>query len=150
MKLAAAFFVMLLFVVPLTLAQQPAPTAPPVATTQVGNIDPTQDTNDPTLLSAQIMILDNAQEASRGKLSQLKDFQDYEKFGALSEAKRQKLQGVMQQQMMQQRNADIQAKTARQHDGDTVKAEAEAIAKANDAKKAAAAKAAADAAAKPK
>lgn len=74
----------------------PAPPAASQSPAAAPDSDPTADTSDPTLLKAQIMILTNAQEVYRGHLSALSDFQEYEKYRNLAEAKQQKLQTVMQ------------------------------------------------------
>lgn len=114
----------------------PAPVPQPPVATAEPNTDPTADTNDPTLLKAQIMILDNAQEASRRTLSQLADFKDYEKYGNLAAAKRQKLQTVLQAQQVARQSADATKAKARQQQTQTLKEEEAAIAKTNDVKNA--------------
>jgi TolA-binding protein len=114
---------------------QTTPVAPPA---QQANTDPTADTNDPTLLKAQIMILDNAIQVLTGKLSPLQEFNDREAYLNKRLQIAQKLQAVMQQQTQARQGADSNKAKAQQGDKDKLKAEMDAIAKANDAKKAAA------------
>ena len=129
----------------LSLAQAPAP-----ADQSAKSTDPTADTDDPTLLKAQIMMLDNAREIYRSHLAQISDFQEYEKRGDLAAAKRQKLQAVLNNQAMQHQNAQISnnAQMRAQHDADNQKQQIAAEIKAREERQKAVAAAKAAAAAK--
>jgi hypothetical protein len=97
-------FLLLLLLVPCVHAQVVSTPTPAAST------DPTADTNDPTLLKAQIMILDNAAEVERSHLSQIDNFNAYMSYIGQAQAKRQKLNTVLAQQKRNQVTAD-EAKT---------------------------------------
>lgn len=128
----------------LAYAQQtPAPSTPqPAAPALVDtNIDPTAETDDPTLLKAQILIISNAQEVYRGHMTALEDFQKYESYADLKQKKIEKLQGIVQAQAQAKRMADIN-KTKVTAANQTTQRDAEMaqLAAANKAKAEAAAK----------
>jgi hypothetical protein len=116
-----------------------AQTTPGISNSDI-SIDPTADTDNPTLLKAQIMILQNAREATRAKLAQLSDFQEFEKFDSLAEAKQAKLNGVIQGLQRDQVQADKMKADKGRQDAANLQAEQAALLKANQAKAASATK----------
>jgi hypothetical protein len=121
-----AFAILALFASTVCLAQKtPAPpqsTKPAQqATAPDSNIDPTADTNDPTLLKAQILLLEAQQQI----------------YQLLEKEKLQKLHTVLNQQAQVRQTDDANKAKSHLHDADKLKAEEAAIAKANDEKKAA-------------
>jgi hypothetical protein len=118
-------------------AQTPAVTTPSVPQGTLSdalNIDPTADTDNPTLLKAQILILQSAREAKRAVLAQLSDFQDFEKYDALASQKQQKLTSIVQSKAAQERAVEDRKKTAAHLSEDKAKQDAEikALAEKND------------------
>lgn len=129
---------------PVAAQQAPAPKPPAATLSDDMNIDPTAETDNPTLLKAQILILQNAREAKRAVLGPLSDFQDFEKFDALQSQKQQKLNSIVRDraQQSQQALAVEKAHGAQRREGQKADqaAEMEALAKANKEKAAEAAK----------
>lgn len=153
MKTRFGLFALALAPFPFLLhAQTPAPTvppAPPPATlSDAVDIDPTVETDNPTLLKAQIVMLRNAIEAKRTVLSQLVDFQQYDAFQQQEQAKEQKLNRIIQLHAakLQADNDKVKAAKVKDTNQSQLAADNEVLKKAAAAK----AKAAADGTPAPK
>lgn len=126
----------LLLVTSATLAQQPAAAPTPAPATVAPKLitdadtEPLKDTDDPTLLKAQILLLQNASEAYRLQLEQAQ---------TIVEAKKAKFRQVIQANQKAVSDANTaKQKTSHEHGGDQLKSEMEQVTAANKAKIAAA------------